>query len=97
MDLSKAENTREAGIHMVYSRLVSNRLKIFKTCPRLLGQVSIYRRNEKGQVVKEMDDLVDALRYMVVSGPGVASYPPIETGRLPRQQREHGRSAVTGY
>jgi hypothetical protein len=44
----------------------------------------LYRRNEKGEIVKENDHLMDALRYAVMSLREYAKIPPIlRPGGLP--------------
>lgn len=68
LKLDVAKNAREAGIYAVWEMLSQNRLKIFKGCTNTFSEYRLYRRDEKGQVVKKMDHLMDALRYMVMSG-----------------------------
>ena len=62
----------EAGLFDVYSRMVSGRLKIFKSCAKTLEEYRLYRRDEKGKIVKELDHLMDCLRYLVRTGIGIA-------------------------
>jgi hypothetical protein len=66
LDLTEADNAVEAGIYNIVSRLTSGRLKIFKSCTNLLQEMRLYRRDERGRVVKSNDHLVDALRYVVM-------------------------------
>ena len=56
----------ERGIIDVGARLDHGRLKIFGTCPMLLGEMRQYHRDEDEKVVKIGDDLVDALRYAIM-------------------------------
>lgn len=72
LDLREADNSRESGLYAVHQRLATGRLKVFKTCRAWLGEYRIYRRDEKGHVVKEHDHLMDATRYLVVSGIDIA-------------------------
>lgn len=58
---------QEGGIHTVYTRLTEGRLKIFRTCVNLIKEMRIYRRNDRGVIVKENDHAVDALRYLCAS------------------------------
>jgi hypothetical protein len=76
LNLSLANNAVEAGIYEVWSRMSSGRLKVFSTLANLLAELRIYRRDEKGKVVKQNDHLMDALRYLCVSGVGVALMRP---------------------
>ncbi|MDB5405213.1 MAG: putative phage packaging protein Gp2 [Rhodospirillales bacterium] len=66
--LSPAINAVEAGLYDVWQRLSTGRLKVFKTMQNWLAEFRIYRRDEKGHVVKEGDHLMDATRYLVMSG-----------------------------
>ena len=43
-----------------------------------LSEFRLYRRDEKGNVVKENDHLMDATRYLVVSGLQVATTEPVK-------------------
>lgn len=72
LDLTEADNGVSSGILEVYQRLSSGRLKIFSTCTKLLEEYRLYRRDEKGNIVKENDHIMDALRYAIVSGLKIA-------------------------
>lgn len=74
LNITIADNTVEAAIFDIYKRLTTGRLKIFRTCVETLGEYRLYRRDEKGKIVKENDHLMDALRYAVRSGIGIAEY-----------------------
>lgn len=74
--LSYAENGVEAGLFDVWQRLSTGRLKVFSTLGNWLKEYRKYRRDEKGHVVKTDDHLMDATRYLVVSGLHVASLAP---------------------
>ena len=76
LNLTLADNSVEAGIFAVWQRLSTGRLKVFTNCKNFLAEFRIYRRDDKGKVVKENDHLMDCLRYLVMSGIKGASYPP---------------------
>lgn len=100
LQVSKANNAVEAGIHEVFQRLSSGRLKVFRTLTSWFSEVRIYRRDENGKVVKQNDHLMDATRYLVLSGLGQAIKEPIFSddyiyGSLSGPMT--GRNAVTGY
>lgn len=78
-NLTLADNAVEAGIHTVYQRMASGRLKVFSTCQNFLAELRVYRRDEKGKVVKENDHLLDDCRYICVSGIQRARARPPET------------------
>jgi phage terminase large subunit-like protein len=63
LNLTEALNAVEAGIHHVWERLSTGRLKIFSTLQNTLSEIRLYRRDEKGKVVKERDHAMDAGRY----------------------------------
>lgn len=77
------------GIAEMWGRLSSGRLKVFSTLTNWLGEFRIYRRDDKGKIVKANDHLMDASRYLVMSGIPLASFPPPEVlaRALPRKQR----------
>jgi hypothetical protein len=52
----------------VWELLSGGRLRIFSNCGPLFDELRLYRRDEKGRIVKKDDHLVDALRYCVRSG-----------------------------
>lgn len=96
LHLIDADNTVEAGIHAVYQRLVSGRLKVFRTLRNWLSEFRIYRRDENGKIVKENDHLMDASRYLVMSGMRVSRTAPyLEDEDAPHQRAQRNRS--TGY
>lgn len=76
LDISLAINAVEAGLFEVYQRMTTGRLKIFNTCRGIKREFRLYRRDEKGNVVKKDDHLMDAMRYEVMSGIAVGKMPP---------------------
>lgn len=73
LKLNAADNSVEAGIQDVFERMLTGRLKIFSTCERMLSERRSYARDDKGRVKKVNDHLMDALRYGIVSGLGLAT------------------------
>jgi hypothetical protein len=68
LDIEPAFNGVESGIYEVWQRMSSGRLKFFKSCSALFSEFRLYRRDEKGRIVKVNDHLMDALRYLIMSG-----------------------------
>ncbi len=95
LNLTKANNAVEAGLQKVWQRLSTGRLKIFRVLQNTLAEYRLYRRDERGKIVKENDHLMDCLRYLVMSGLDVACTQPFDTMHLPG--REDGRDKLTGY
>lgn len=67
LNLSSAVNAVEAGLYTVWELLSTGQLKVFKSCLRLREEMRTYRRDTKGNVVKENDHLCDAFRYSVMT------------------------------
>ncbi|HEY7306271.1 MAG TPA: terminase family protein [Bryobacteraceae bacterium] len=76
LKLQHADNSVEAGILRLHQQLSDGSLKIFATCQQLLADLRYYHRNERGQVVKKQDHLIDALRYAAMAGPLFAKVKP---------------------
>lgn len=70
--LTPADNAVETGLFACYKRMTEGRLKYFSTLRNALDEVRIYRRDDKGKVVKANDHLMDAKRYLMMSGADVA-------------------------
>ena len=81
--LVNAVNTVEAGILEVYSRLSTGRLKFFRTLQSATSEYRIYRRDEKGRIVKANDHAMDALRYGIM-GIGHAICEPVKVHGIRR-------------
>jgi hypothetical protein len=62
--LELADNGVESGLYGVWNRLSTGRLKVFKTLSKWLEEFRLYRRDDKGNVVKANDHLMDASRYL---------------------------------
>lgn len=75
--LVEADNAVEAGIFDVFTRLTTGRLKVFRTCQHWLSEFRLYRRDDKGHIVKANDHLMDATRYWVRTGLALAATEPV--------------------
>lgn len=95
LQLSAAENAVESGLYAVWERLSTGRLKVFSTLSNWLSEYRIYRRDEKGRVVKKFDHAMDATRYLIVSGLEYAKVKPV----INQSMVTHNAvgDAVTGY
>jgi hypothetical protein len=82
LDIGIAVNSREAGLHAVFERLSTGRLKVFKTMNNWRAEHRFYRRDEKGKVIKKNDHLMDATRYLVISGLKRAKVRPIDKNTM---------------
>src|SRR5262249_45877941 len=95
--LAPAENAVEAGLYAVWERLSDGRLFVFSSLQNWLSEFRIYRRDEKGKIVKQNDHLMDATRYLILSGLQVACREPREEEEDNRQWIDGTRNEYTGY
>lgn len=78
LKLKKADNAVEAGLLAVNERLATGRIKIFSNLTGVWHEIGLYRRDDKGKVVKENDHLMDAIRYLVMMLEKIMTLKPIE-------------------
>lgn len=103
LNITKANNgpgTLDPSILEVYQRLSSGRLKIMSHLLNTLSEFRVYRRDEKGKIVKDNDHLMDALRYLCMSILQIMELPPadeFEDNPSDRGLRRSGNSSITGY
>jgi phage terminase large subunit-like protein len=64
LNLTLADNGVESGLYSVWNRMSTGRLKVFNTMTGWLEEFRLYRRDEKGRIVKENDHYMDATRYL---------------------------------
>lgn len=64
LKLQTADNGVESGLYSLWDRMSTGRLKVFNTLTNWLSEFRLYRRDEKGRVVKNNDHLMDATRYL---------------------------------
>lgn len=91
--LSPADNAIEAGLYMVWEMLSSGKLKIFSTLRNILSEYRLYRRDEKGRIVKADDHLMDAMRYWCMTGQNLATFKPVQRKSVVRASGNR----ITGY
>jgi hypothetical protein len=93
LDLQHAFNGVESGIYEVWQRMATGRLKVFKSLSNWLFEFRLYRRDEKGRIVKTNDHAMDATRYLVMSG-----IERMKTKPVPKKPQTHGYSGgQTGW
>ena len=76
LDIVEADNGVESGIYDTWERMSTGRLKVFKSCLDWFNEYRIYRRDDKGKIVKQNDHAMDATRYLVKSGIQIARCAP---------------------
>jgi len=77
LNIDLANNAVEAGIYRGWELMSAGRLKVFATLQHWLGEYRVYRRDEKGRIVKERDHALDASRYLWMSGMDQAIAKPV--------------------
>lgn len=78
LKLSLANNARETGLFEVLSALTTGRMKLFTTLRKTHDEYLLYRRDEKGKVVKDFDHCLDCLRYLWMTWKTIASVKVVE-------------------
>lgn len=68
LDLAPAINAVEAGIYATWQLMSSGKLKVFKSLGNWLSEFRLYQRDQEGRIVKQNDHLMDATRYLIMSG-----------------------------
>lgn len=79
IDLIPADNSVEAGIMEVLRGLKGGEVKVFANLDGFLTEFRRYARDERGQIKKKNDHLMDAFRYLVVSGRKMARSKPMHS------------------
>jgi len=89
LDMVYADNIVEAGIREVWTRLSHGRLKVFRSLSNWLAEYRLYRRDEKGKVVKEMDHLMDCTRYLIMTMEDIFTEMPVDVAYEDRVPMAH--------
>lgn len=94
LDLETANNAVEAGIYEMWQRLSTGRYKVFKSCMNWLAEYRLYRRDEKGRVVKGFDHAMDESRYFIMSGLERSKTKPL---KVPKQVVPYNIGTPVGW
>ena len=68
LHLVDADNSVEAGIYQVWQLMSAGKLKVFRSLGNWLSEFRLYQRDKDGKIVKQNDHLMDATRYLIMSG-----------------------------
>ena len=66
LKIVKANNDVEGGIQAVWNLLSSGKIRVFSHLHNFAKEYVLYRRDEKGRIIKEKDHLMDCLKYGIV-------------------------------
>lgn len=81
-DLQLPMKAVETGIAHTWQALSTGKLKIFDDLEPWFEEYRLYHRNEKGEIVKINDHLLDPTRYKMMADPLTRfAVPPVETPR----------------
>lgn len=81
LNINLPDKSVEAGIQKVWELLSQGRLRVFQSCQSWFEEFRLYRRDERGRIVKQNDHLMDATRYAVMSGLAKAITEPLPKTR----------------
>ena len=98
LNLDLSDNVLESGIHKVWLRMISGRLKVFKSLLLWFEEFRLYRRNEDGHIVDEFNHLMDCMRYLILSGMAIAVDEMTATSDYAKEFKNYqGHNKTTGY
>lgn len=80
------------GIYTILQRMENGKFKVFSSLSKLLTEIRMYARDENGKIKKGNDDLMDAMRYAVVTGIPDARVKPslMDKWKIPNQTNSQG-------
>jgi hypothetical protein len=78
LNLMPAMNAVASGIQATWDRLATGRLLVFRSLGNWKAEYRLYRRNNDGLVIKENDHLMDATRYLIISGRQYQKTKPVD-------------------
>lgn len=87
--LTQADNSVEAGIYAAWTRMASGRLKVFQSLANWRKEFRLYRRDEHGKIIKKDDHIMDATRYLVMTGLSLVKVKPVTKPQAPRGNPTH--------
>ena len=97
-----ARNFIESGVEQLKTLFVSHQIKIFSHCEKLINQMNIWHRDERGKIADTPDDLIDAFRYAITDGQryGLSYEDYLDSlyeTRHPGNKSNFDRDNITGY
>jgi len=96
LNIGAADNAAEAGIYACDQLMHAGKLKVFNSLSNFYSELRAYRRDKDGKVVKERDHLMDAMRYLVMSGRGRMSTKPQPVDDYETRWRNYQQSGESG-
>lgn len=75
--IEPANKSVDAGLLLMTQLLNEGRLRVFSTLQKWLKEYRLYSIDERNRIIKKRDHLMDATRYLCMTGPEVAGIQPI--------------------
>jgi phage terminase large subunit-like protein len=100
LDLSNANKSIESGLYKTWQMLSTNKLKVFASLISWFIEFRQYSRDTDGHIIKDKDHLMDATRYLVMSGLDIAISKPFwefDAWEESEQHNELNANFITGY
>ena len=101
LNLYLANNSVEAGLERCINALGMQKVKVFTTCTNFFNEFRVYHRDEHGRVVRKNNHLMDAFRYLLMTGMSKAMCKPEPEDELAakaaRMWRAVSKNEITGY
>jgi phage terminase large subunit-like protein len=72
LKLHNADKSVETGLYTCWELLSTGKVKIFDDLKRFAEEYQMYRKDEKGRVVKDKDHIMDSFRYAMMTGRDLA-------------------------
>jgi hypothetical protein len=68
LDIQLPDKAVETGIYELWTAMAAGKFKVFASCGAWFDEYRLYRRNEKGVIIKVNEHLMDGTRYLYRSG-----------------------------
>ncbi len=91
LNLTTAKNAVEAGLFECWTGLSTGKIKVFKSCSLFFEEYRLYRRDTKGKVIKVLDHIMDAFRYLFMDK-DEAEVKPVEDNHRHRPRAKGWRN-----
>ena len=82
----------ESGIYQVWQLMSSGKLKVFRSLGNWLSEFRLYQRDRDGKIVKQNDHLMDATRYLIMSGRERMKAKPQTEAKVPQYSYDFAKS-----
>lgn len=81
LHIINADKSVYAGLQLMTQMLNEGRIRVFSTCQKWLEEYRLYSFNEKNEVIKTRDHLMDSTRYLLMADRRRATTKPMLKGQ----------------